>query len=286
MGRRITTLIYFAGAERELIQKMLVDLKIKNIFVSYYYIRHSRSKWLWEIQKEKGLRIMVDSGVFTMWVKYQKDKKVLSKPEAEKFIQDYVKWLDEHKEYIFGCTNFDLDVVFGAKQIDEWDNKYFIPRLKDGLDIAFVFHRKERGMNHFTDMIRKFKYVGISTFDKLSMPQMAFAARTMGSKIHAFGFTEIPQLRRAQLYSADSTTWTSGQRYGISYLFLENRLFQILKEKKLIFRKRWKNEIEAKGLDWHKIINDDSNEIQKMNAMAWFEWSNWFNAHFRQGEIY
>lgn len=49
-------------------------------------------------------------------------------------------------------------------------------------------------------------------------------AKKYDTKIHGFGITDPRLLTKYPFHSVDSTSWHSGSRYGLTYIFTNNRI--------------------------------------------------------------
>lgn len=59
--------------------------------------------------------------------------------------------------------------------------------------------------------------------------------------------------------------------YGVTYFWDGKKFHTVVKDKKVSFRKRFKQKLLALGCDWKLYSADDNNEVTRMNAIAWLE---------------
>lgn len=254
--------------------KQLIDFGIKEILVSYHYIRKSLRyydetvKW---IKAQEGL-FMTDSGAFSFMGSHFVDE-MYKEEYWLPYLEEYVEWLKKYKEYIFVAANLDLDVIVGRDVVRKWNKKYFEPLEKEGLQIVYVAHEEDgdpHAFIHFTEYCRRYKYVGINQRHKEYAVKFYMIARKYKVKVHGFAWTELNLLKRYPFFSADSTTWLGGVRYGTTYDY-DGKNFRTLDYKKKYRRKsrRYPYETEA-GISIEDVTKrEDRYSINRMNLLGW-----------------
>lgn len=240
--------------------------------MSYFYV--SKHKPVADVLKTAGfrypIRLMVDSGVFTLIESMKRG--TIGKVDFEEYAAGYYNWLRENAPYITTCVNLDLDAVAGCKKVDEWNERYFSDIEKNhNIEVAYVWH-KERGRADYLRFCRQYRYIAFSAMldggvNLNLVNSWVRKAAEYGTKVHGLAMTRWEALKRIGFFSVDSTTWLSGTRYGITALKHPTAPSMAMfgKNKKDQARKRWRNEIEAAGLDFEKIVNDNGPEVS-----AWF----------------
>ena len=202
--------------------RQLIDFGIREILVSYFYIRKGLDYYeeiLPKLKKAKGL-FMTDSGAFSFMASGYVD--AMEKEEYWiPYLEEYVAWLKEHKDYIYVAANLDLDKIVGRNIVRKWNKKYFEP-LEEFMDIVYVAHEDEElgdphGIHHFEEYCKKYRYVGINQSQKKFAHRFYLLAKQYNRRVHGFAWTELKLLRRYPFFSVDSTSWLSGVRYGTTY---------------------------------------------------------------------
>ena len=56
------------------------------------------------------------------------------------YLESYVQWLWDHKDYVFVAANLDIDTIVGREVVDKWNEKYFKP-LEEVMNIVYVAHK-------------------------------------------------------------------------------------------------------------------------------------------------
>lgn len=220
-GRRWCVDIYLAGTmygnqgsfmrecENE-IPKM-IDL---SILESFYYA----DEWTeWAIPRLKNF--MLDSGVFTM--AYGSPTK---KVDFDEYTDRYIEFINKNDVKLF--FEMDIDDIAGLPKAEELRRKI---ERGTGKQPIPIFH-KNRGKDYFIDMCKNYPYVAIGgiagkgnmTKRKEYMPYFKWfidTAHKYGAKIHGLGFTDLKALEIFKFDSVDSTSWTTGNRFGAIYRF-------------------------------------------------------------------
>lgn len=173
---------------------------------------------------DKMKLFIVDSGAFT-FMQSKKDK------NYKKYLIEYANFLKNHKIDYF--MNLDLDYIIGVEETKKLTDE--LERIVGKQSIP-VFHRKA-GWERFKEMVREYKYIAIGTiYEYRKNPKMlqylVEYANDNGCKVHGLGFTIQKQLNTINFYSVDSTTWLSGNQYGIVFQFNGEKMLRHFRKKK------------------------------------------------------
>lgn len=255
--------------------KQLLDFGIREILVSYFYIKKSLSFYdsvLKTISKDRGL-FMTDSGGFSFM-----GTTITKEMETEKYwipyLEEYVDWLRKHKDHIYVAANLDLDKVVGREVVRKWNRKYFEPLEKEGLQIVYVAHeddyRDKHGIEHFKEYCRKYKYVGINQSQKDYASRFYQIAKHYNVRVHGFAWTELGIVKHYPFASLDSTTWLGGVRYGTTYDY-DGKNFRTIDYKHKYRRKARKIKYSAIGVSIDDVTGnkEDRYAVNKMNLLGW-----------------
>lgn len=187
----------------------------KYVLESFYYI----SEKMVDYYLSRELFIL-DSGAFTF--------RESRKGTAASY-QDYVGYTLRFADFIvkYNIEHFfemDIDSIVGLARVEEL--RRLLESRADRKCIP-VWHI-ERGKQYFIEMCREYPYVAIGgiaggTKQQYANYQRYFpwfiaTAHQYGAKIHGLGFTP-GNLERYCFDSVDSSTWTSGSRYGQLHRF-------------------------------------------------------------------
>lgn len=208
-----------------------------NLLVAYPYVNKAVIEALKE--RESQIRFVLDSGAFTAWK--------AGKPIA---LDDYCRFLETLP--IKPWRYFTLDVIGDP----EGSMKNYEIMLNRGFKPVPIFTRGEK-----PEMIEEYyktsDVVGIGGlvgtqgnkgFVNGVMKQIA------GRKVHWLGFTAIDYIKYYKPYMCDSSSWSSGIRYGSLALYQGNGKFKLVNRK--TFVEKPSNEIFAL-LQKHGIPLDD-----------------------------
>lgn len=180
------------------------------ILESFYYA----DEWI-----EKHIPLfkdfLLDSGAFTFFS---------SKPKNvnwEEYVDRYADFINRNKVNHF--FELDIDKLIGYDNVLKLRKRL---ETKTGKQCIPVWH-KFRGKENFLSMCDEYKYVAVGGIISGEIPKEKYPiftylineAHKRGSKIHGLGFTNLEGIRKYHFDSVDSTTWTTGNRFGAVYKF-------------------------------------------------------------------
>lgn len=214
--------LYLAGSE-DRGKYLSTDFEKNNpfvgakILVSYYYC----NDFVERVVIPSADKFMLDSGAFTF---YGAGKKI----DWDKYVEDYADFIIRNNVDLF--FELDIDSLVGYEKV-----KYYRHRLEAlaGKPCIPVWH-KSRGKEEFVRMCKEYDYVSIGGIVNKEItrnewkyfPYFIDTAHKYGAKIHGLGFTSIANLPKYHFDSVDSTSWTSGNRFGIIYKFNGETMIQ------------------------------------------------------------
>lgn len=267
---RIFNIIY-SGVEQEEYFNILYDMGIRNFLISFHYVQNKHLS----MKKQYdglGVKFFVDSGAHT----YQNDPKYseYGVDYWEKHLQKYLKWVEKNREFIFAIASFDFENIVGAEVVKDWNEKYFEPfMLRTGIPVCFVWHQNSYYEWEF--YCKRYPYIGFSSVNTegVSIELKEYTAKLKvaekyKSLVHGFGMTRTSMLTQLPFYTADSTTWLVGLQYGEVNWWNGSRMSRLKKDK-------WKGgmleQIVALGFDRDKLLEEDTEELIKVNVHAFIE---------------
>ena len=257
--------------------KQLYDFGIREMLVSYFYIKKSLGYFdeILPTLKEKGGIFMTDSGAFSFMGKFREGSFEYEESHKEEFwlpyLEEYVAWLRAHKDYIFSAANLDIDNIVGHDIVRKWNKKYFEPLEKEGINVVYVAHESDgdpHAIKHFKEYCEKYRYVGINQRHKDYATRFYQIAKMYHVKVHGFAWTEIGILKHYPFFSADSVTWLGGVRFGTTYDY-DGKNFRTLDYKKKHLRKARRIKYEKNGIDYEEVKKETRININKMNLLGW-----------------
>ena len=225
----------------------------KELFIlqSFAYINEDKEIIPW-IHKFKGF--LLDSGAFTIFT--QKSNKM----DFEEYLNKYIKFINDYDVKQF--FELDIDSVVGYEKVLEYRK-----RLEEGTGKKCipVWH-KSRGKEEFLKMCREYPYVAVGGIVSKEItrneykyfPWFINQAHKYGAKIHGLGFTNLKGLQQYHFDSVDSSSWTTGNRFGFIYKFTGKTLIKIPRP------------------EGHKV---KAREVAINNFLEWVKFSKYAEAH-------
>ena len=181
-----------------------------SILESFYYA----DGWTeWAIPYMKNF--MLDSGAFTFMTSHK------GKVDWNDYLRRYADFINKNNVQLF--FELDVDSVTGYKKVLEM--RKFLER-ETGKQPIPVWH-KSRGKEEFLKMCDEYKYVAIGGIVSKEITRQEYKyfpwfineAHKRGCKIHGLGFTNLEGIKKYHFDSVDSTSWTTGNRFGAIYRF-------------------------------------------------------------------
>lgn len=186
----------------------ICDNKDIYILESFYYI----DKFV-ESKIPKFKDFLLDSGAFTLF-----NAKKQHNIDWNEYIERYANFIKRNNiEHFF---ELDIDSIIGYENVLKLRKK--IEKLT-GKPVIPVFH-KSRGLQEWDKMLEEYNYVAIGTIGEYNKrPDILYyllkKALKKNVKVHGLGYTSLKNLKKMPFYSVDSTSWTTGNRFGYIYKF-------------------------------------------------------------------
>lgn len=261
--------IFYSGVEYESYLDLLYSLGIRNFLMSYEYLK---GKGIPVLKKYSDIHLFIDSGAFT----YMNDPKYkdYSAEHWEKQIQEYLSWVEKHKNQIFACADLDLQYLVGEEKVYEWRRKYFEPfMLRTGVPVCFMYH--EEGIQQWEFMCKRYPYVGLSlgvdsAIDEGELRERFRIAEKYNTLVQGMASTRTNLLTQIPFYTVDSTTWNVGLKYGEISVWNKTKMSRI---KKADFQSKAFPIIQTydRKFDFDLILQEDKEEMIKVNAYAFVQ---------------
>lgn len=136
------------------------------------------------------------------------------------YVKKYIEFINITKRKLF--FELDIDCVVGLNKVE-----YYRKQIEDGTGIApIVCWHSNRGSDYWVKCCEEYDYVAIGTTNANSHgrkirknPQILHwfinHAKKNNTKVHGLGFTNIDWLQELKFDSVDSTSWISGQKFGV-----------------------------------------------------------------------
>ena len=144
------------------------------------------------------------------------------------YLKKYAKFINEN--HIKNFFELDIDSIVGYSKVKEYRKE--LENLTGERCIP-VWHRS-RGIDEFFSLCDEYDYIalgGIAIGHIKPSEHKYFSyfiqeAHKRNTKIHGLGYTSISNLKKYHFDSVDSTTWTTGGRFGFIFRFTGNSLIR------------------------------------------------------------
>ena len=177
-------------------------------------------------------------------------------------------------------AELDIDQIVGHEKVLEWHELY----KKEGVDhnMVYVYHPGQP-KEYWAEICKERDYIGLQGGLKLGTYNALFAtASKYKAKVHGFAMTKLEPMQKLPFYSVDSTSWQSGTRFGMTYIFDGRQLTQTGADEKVQTRKRLAKKAEAVGIDSKKWIADQRYEVDKWNLLQWMKLEEHIDKHSKK----
>ena len=209
----------YAGNQSRAVQNLKIEPPLPPILESFYYADQT-TEALIPLMDD----FLLDSGAFTFMNGQSSDGIIW-----EEYVHKYADFINRNKIEKF--LELDIDSVVGYPEVKRL-RKILITKT-NRLPIP-VWHR-ERGRNDFLEMCNEFPYVAVGGIVTKEIKRSEYGifkflideAHKSGAKIHGLGLTNFDALKRYHFDSVDSSSWTSGNRFGFVCKFNGSRILNI-----------------------------------------------------------
>lgn len=263
---RVFQMLY-SGVEDDKNFSILYDMGIRHFLMSYHYIR--AKKLSTDKYRDLGVKFFIDSGAYT----YRNDSKYDSNTieDWEKHIKSYLNWLEKNQDIVYAAANLDIDGFVEPHIVQEWNEKYFEPfMLRTGIPICFIWHIEDTEKT-WEQYCQRYPYVGIpyeGDIDYQYFVDKFRVAEKYKTVVHGMAMTKTSMLTTLPFFTVDSTTWMVGVQYGEINWWTGQKMTRLKKDK-------WKgsmlSQIVSKGFDEQKLLDEDSEELIRVNVYAFIE---------------
>jgi len=212
--------LYLAGIEHG-VMTYIENFEIKKNYLflgSFYYFQSQYIKYI------NNDIFLLDSGAFTFMKQSSR-----TNVDWDKYLKKYINFINKYNIKLF--FELDIDSVVGLEKVRKMRKKL---EKETGKKSIPVWH-KNRGKENYIKLVKNYDYIayggfltdGISTQKNLKyLPWFINKARQNNCKVHLLGYTG-KDLEKTNAYSADSTSWTLGNRFGLLYKFNGKKMKKI-----------------------------------------------------------
>lgn len=188
-----------------------------NILASYAYLAISKDfcDLVTKSAAERKINLMIDSGAFTAY----NAKKTTDYINLDSYCDFLSKYENNCEKYVM------LDVILNEKA----SKQNYETMVKRGFKPMFVVTTKDKDFSYIQDTLKINKNIcvagGVTEPAKwcCARYQNVFYKTGEQAQIHGLGFVKYPLMFQVPIKSVDSSSWTSGLRFGSS-MFWNNGL--------------------------------------------------------------
>jgi len=276
--------IVFMGGEVPSHRNLLAAAGAKHISINYFrLVKRGLPKTKDYLLSERfpdDIKIYIDGGG------HQINDLNMTEREIEEYTASYQDWLVLNEDRITLATEVDARVMG-----QNWINHQRRTFGEDfGLDKFSVVWHQELGHTALFGLAERYKNVGLlgeSLEDdtSLSARSRALLSQFPDLQFHGIACAKPDNLRQVPLATASSLSWLSPMMRGETIVWDGTRLVRYQKKQKDQARPRYKAIIERAGLDFDKIINDDSNEVTRLAIWSYLQLENSLNKKYSQEKL-
>jgi len=276
--------IVFMGGEVPSHRNLLAAAGAKHISINYFrLVKRGLPKTKDYLLAERfpdDIKIYIDGGG------HQINDLNMTEREIEEYTAAYQDWLVLNEDRITLATEVDARVMG-----QNWINHQRRTFGEDfGLDKFSVVWHQELGHTALFGLAERYNNVGLlgeSLEDdtSLSARSRALLSQFPDLRFHGIACAKPDNLRQVPLATASSLSWLSPMMRGETIVWDGTRLVRYQKKQKDQARPRYKAIIERAGLDFEKIINDDSNEVTRLAIWSYLQLENSLNKKYSQEKL-
>lgn len=255
------TYVFSSGVDNNRKLQACDEMGMRRVLVSYQYLRNKSNprKFLEQYDNQW----MIDSGAFTL------NKRGCDPSVAQKYLEEYIEFLIEHRDLIWGAVGLDLDRAVG-EEFSKKAEKEFDQVEALGVNVCHVWHA-DRGFKDWERMCVQHNWVGIpgGFFDAHfnDIGRMLSIAQRNLTRVHGFAITKS-EVGHLPFYSVDSASWITGASYGHHLVFRLGEVKWLKPKESPKFYAHWK----ANGIAQELIEQGDYTALYRINLLAYREW--------------
>lgn len=276
--------IVFMGGEVPSHRNLLAAAGAKHISINYFrLVKRGLPKTKDYLLAERfpdDIKIYIDGGG------HQINDLDMTEREIEEYTAAYQDWLVLNEDRITLATEVDAKVMG-----QNWINHQRRTFGEDfGIDKFSVVWHQELGHTALFGLAERYNNVGLlgeSLEDdtSLSARSRALLSQFPDLQFHGIACAKPDNLRQVPLATASSLSWLSPMMRGETIVWDGTRLVRYQKKQKDQARPRYKAIIERAGLDFEKIMNDDSNEVTRLAIWSYLQLEKSLNKKYAQEKL-
>jgi len=262
--------IVFMGGEVPSHRTLLTGVGVKHISINYFrLVKRGLPKtkdYLLKGRFPDDVLIYVDGGG------HQINDLNMTQRELEEYAANYQDWVAINEDRIHLATELDATAL-GPNWINHQRRTFW----EDfGLERTSMVWHSETGHTGLYNLAEQYLNVSIlgETIEddtSLSARSRALLSQFPDLQLHGIACAKPDNLRQVPVTTAATLSWLSPMMRGETIVWDGTRLVRYQKKQKDQARPRYKAIIEKAGLDFDKIMNDDSNEVTRLAIWSYLQ---------------
>jgi hypothetical protein len=275
-----------------------------SVLMSYFYLRKRKDKGraLLEKVRDSKMWLLIDSGAFTFKIKYlwlrsdfahegiatgkipqhklDEARRAAGNPsrdevirELDEYVTQYAEWLKEFGEYADAYAELDLDVIVD-RMIWEWREK--LKEATEGTKAEIIVTPRKFGkLNEWEEVFKKgYTFAGVSgrAYKQFFHDMMPLLTQYK-VRVHGWALTSYKAIAFWPFYSCDSTSWTAGCRYGITYNYRGNFKMGSMDNRRKSSRIGQQNKCKEAGVNYDDFVRDQYYAVNTYNLYEWVKYA-------------
>ena len=262
--------IVFMGGEVPSHRTLLASAGAKHISVNYFrLVKRGLPKTKDYILKDRfpeDVMIYVDGGG------HQINDLNLTQRELEEYAANYQDFIAINEDRIHLATELDATAL-GPNWINHQRRTFW---EEFGLERSSMVWHSSTGHTGLYSLAEQYPNVSIlgeaiEDDTSLSARSKALLSQFPELQFHGIACAKPDNLRQVPVSTAATLSWLSPMMRGETIVWDGTRLVRYQKKQKDQARPRYKAIIEKAGLDFDKIINDDSNEVTRLAIWSYLQ---------------
>lgn len=262
-------LIFLSGINNLTMLDSLIEAEVGSIAVSFYHIKD------WPIDKTKTKLNKFDNVILfageNSFLEKEKNKEKPSDTEIKFYINQYMDFCSENSNLF----NFVFECTLGNLISPEYRNAHLQELEARGVRVVPIVRS---WMFEYPQQYGLFERLMVALPPEITggdsgpVEKALNTFKRKGVLVHAIGATDQASINNMAYFSVDSGTWASGGKYGVLSIF-ENHLKQYSSDQYMEAIENHKQNLISNGLDISKLLEKNTAEINKANAVAWKNYS-------------
>lgn len=189
--------------------------------------------------RKQGDFLFLDSGAHSFFVSAGTRRSTSSKAtkgkalDPKEYIDGYILWLEKYGQYFDVIAELDIAGVYGVTYADicDWRKRMEKIGLKNKLCVVSHWKQFVKELGSYAPewerLCHEYPYMAIGDFPPEDVMDDHFRIwKRVGNnnRIHGFAMTVMSALTKYPYYSADSTSWQAGTRFGLISTYDEKTL--------------------------------------------------------------